>query len=259
MKKYLIVAFLILTVSGAFAQLGGFGKTTVVKVTGLQDSLNLKLNVADVVDPIATGLIYSADSVDILTNREQLLSTFKMMKGWCGWDLLPVGSEPASTNTLTLTDNRHHLATFVAKETKTYVSASIYVSTAFVGTADGENGIALYSVGTNVDPNNADLIANSKVVAADAFTATGMKVFTFAAPITLTKGKEYKIGLLYNSSAQTTAPIILRLGYSLGGRELFSNANWTTARYNGINTFPATLALASSAAETVVLGIGLNE
>jgi len=71
MKKLFIIAFLMLIVSGTFAQLGGFGKTTVAKVIGLQDSLNVRITqdeadvrypqISELVDP--TPLIYSTIAI----------------------------------------------------------------------------------------------------------------------------------------------------------------------------------------------------
>lgn len=131
----------------------------------------------------------------------------------------------------------------------TYTGVGYYIATQGVFTASDENRIGLYSYSAGT----FTLVASSTNDAGGNLwkaTATVFSQVAFTTPVTLTKGT-YFIGLLYNSSAQTTAPAIS--GAAVAGNGNYMNPGGTVGLYavkSALTTLPSTITAGSTGTTT---------
>lgn len=131
-----------------------------------------------------------------------------------------------------LTNSQLNLQSMIVKVGGSYTGVKFYSGAAGVFTASNENRIGLYSFsGTTFT-----LVASSANDATGAFWKNGVPTLVtvpFSAPVTLAAGVFFT-GLLYNSSAQTTAPAVQ--GRDSAANLGFMNAGGTTPLYSILNT-----------------------
>lgn len=112
-----------------------------------------------------------------------------------------------------LTDGRMYFIAIWLEKAYTVTGVKFYTTTQGVYTADNNNKVSLYTYSAGTMTRRADSTTNGNLwkTAANAWTTQA-----FASTYAASPGLHF-IGWLYNSSAQTTAPV-------LGGTQLNSNA-----------------------------------
>lgn len=127
------------------------------------------------------------------------------------------------STSFTLADNRCYITPIYLKR-GTYTGVKWIQSTQGNYTADGYNGMILFSYNGSGTLTALDSTANDGNIWKAASSSTGSKAF--ANPIIITTSGTYFIGALYNSSAQTTAPVMFA---SNMGTTVFNTLDFTNS------------------------------
>jgi len=134
----------------------------------------------------------------------------------------------------------------------TITGVMFYMRTVGVFTGDNTNGLALYTQSGGVMVKIRET-ANDENIWKN--TANTWVQVPFATPAILTAGTYY-VALIYNNSAQTTAPQInmtsLTSPNAGGNSPLFANSNFVTGQITGQNSFPSSQA---TSGVTAVAGV----
>ena len=136
---------------------------------------------------------------------------------------IPIGSELYVGGGITLADGEEFSMTYYLKDTTVITGARVTLSVQGAYTADNYNGIALYSNSTS----GITLIDSTLNGAGDIWKAAAGATIdsTFASgPHTLAPGL-YTVSVIYNQSAQTTAPVVIGRSTLITTTQRFNFAN----------------------------------
>jgi len=142
-----------------------------------------------------------------------------------------------------LTDNAIRYVALQVFEASTTISNFVFYSKVQGNfTGDNTNGLALYSYSAGTMTKIGET-ANDEAIWKN--TANTFVTVALATPVAVTSGTYY-VGLIYNQSAQTTAPQIdmTSIGTPNASQSnvLFTNSAFTTGQITGQNSFPSTQA-----------------
>lgn len=110
-----------------------------------------------------------------------------------------------SVTSLSLTDGILYVVPVFVKQGGTRTGIKIIINTAGVYTGDNENRVGL----TSVSAGTHTLVASNANNANLWTAAAGMLTIPFSSPVSVSADTMYFVNILYNNSAQTTAPAIL--------------------------------------------------
>ncbi len=225
---------------------------SVLAVPSVSD-MNAKVNVADVVPatdllnntaltgvPTAPTAVQGTNTTQIATTAGVFTETtiiktkntfgesLKLMADYRMGTIFPVGLDgsQALAVSVNLSSGRKYFCTIVLQKPTLVTGYKFSVLTAGVYTADAVNGISIHSMAHNASTE----ITGTKVTSATMWSVAGAITVPLTTPITLPAG-EYKVYVLYHSSAQTTAPTLT--GLTVG--ELAGiDANNSFSGYNNV-------------------------
>lgn len=208
----------------------------------LSDSYFSRLNNKVIVKPKAIGIAEISDALAARTAKDPYIraiqamgSPFKGASAGLSWAM--------ATSHTGLTDAELIGNAMWVGEDTTMNGLAFRVVTAGSFTADAVNGVALYSFANGVLTRVVQS-ANAGTI----FTATGWIQVPFTAPLAVTEGV-YFATLLYNQSAQTTAPV---LGQVTTGsvdtiyKPVLANGSRLFFKVTGQAAFPATITLSGT-------------
>lgn len=257
------------TASAAWGGITG----TLSSQTDLQNALNLKANLAG---PTLTGTVVlpSTTSIGTVSSTEigyldgvtssiqtQLNSISEEEKFYNGFTGAAIKYNALTrsplniSGTSALVDAQVRYMVIEVKETTTLTGVTWYQTVAGVYTGDNTNGVALYSINmttgdyTKVAESTND--ANIWTGAAGAYYSKAFSSTYVAAP------GFYAIALLYNQSAQTTAPSVGTMTTVQGGGVITSGNLRMLATNAGEATFASSVALASMVVSTTTTWAGV--
>jgi len=224
-----------------------FDNMPAVDISALKSSLGI----AD--EGNANDYFYLKTEVDALivgAKKPSLLTDIQVMGS--NVKALPFGAyilQGGVISTATLTDGRLIGSLFVITEPLFLTGFGYSIYTAGDYTADNYNGISLYKVTGDV----IDVVVGGQTADdGNMWKVAGNNEKALPTPITLTPGLYY-VRSLYNSSAQTTAPLITSFGTCsalIPGTQLKGSI-----RATGVATPAAQYVISTSTVDTYVNGV----
>ena len=229
------------------------------KVKRLEQKICCKTQFFDTVDDLptegSTGVIYVTDDgniyvwngVDYILNglgdAYYTNSYVERLKA-LGSNVQYSTTFGGSSSTLALTDGSLYLNSIYINKESVINTVSTYQATAGSYTPDNYNGVGIYSF--DILTATYTLIGSSANTATLWTTAPGVNSINLSTPLTLQKGV-YFIGILYNNSAQVTAPVVGVVNTVLS-QSILNNITLPA------NTFLASVATGQSTLPTTLLG-----
>jgi hypothetical protein len=154
--------------------------------------------------------IYFKEEIDSLNNQLSRGRFERSIQSLTGLNIItPVAAWSTLTGTIALSDGFCYYHLYEVTDTIQVSAFQYMVGTSGVYTPDNYNGIALFSYNKNTK-TYTKIIETANDGAMWSQTASGLYTKTFT-PQTLSPGF-YAVAMIYNSSAQTTAPSLYQYG-----------------------------------------------
>jgi hypothetical protein len=192
---------------------GGGASGTYVTGKDHKTDIALKANIdnptfttgaAGVTQTVGTNSTQLATTAFVFNNTDLALKTYQAMGSTIKAMNVGLNISNVAAGTQTLTDNRAHYVVVYLSTPQTITGVKLWQVAQGDYTADNFNGVALYSVSGGTLTQRAVSINDGNIWKA---TAESMITKAFAASYAAPAGLYY-IALVYNSSAQTTAPTL---------------------------------------------------
>ena len=239
------------------------------KVKRLEQKICCKTQFFDTIDDLptegSTGVIYVTDdgNIYVWNGVEYILnglgdayyanSYVERLKA-LGSDVQYSTTYGGSASSLTLVDGSLYLNSIYINKASTITTVSTYQNISGSYTPDNYNGVGIYSF--DVLTNTYTLLESSANSGTLWTSAPGINSIILSNPLTLQKGT-YFIGILYNNSAQVTAPVVgvvnTILSQSILGSIALPVNTFLNSVASGQTTLPTTLLGSATVASSTII------